>query len=340
MGPTRATSRPTQHRLDVLRSSLMLGGGFCVIGYWQTLRHQLRRLRRRQDLGLDRVPAAVRVPPALLTPTAGAPALGDGGPDDADPASRPSSADHWFEALADHLGAAYLRYSFTKGTEQEVGFLVDALGLEPGEPGARRRLRPGPPRPRPGRAGHRGASASTSPQRFVDARPRGRARRASPSSGSTPARCAFDGEFDAVISLCQGAFGLAGGPGAATATAGRPRRRRARRHGPRAAARAAAWPSRAFSRLLPGAVPRGHRRASTPRAGVNHERTELRDARRARRPRTTCGPRASRPGSCGCWPAAPGSRSSDLWSVTPGAYAARRARPRPPGVPAGRPRGR
>ena len=40
--------------------------------------------------------------------------------------------DHWFEDLADHLGSAYLRYSFTKGTEQEVDFLVDALGLGPG----------------------------------------------------------------------------------------------------------------------------------------------------------------------------------------------------------------
>ena len=40
---------------------------------------------------------------------------------------------HWFEEIADHLGPAYLRYSFTKGTEQEVGFLVDALGLETGE---------------------------------------------------------------------------------------------------------------------------------------------------------------------------------------------------------------
>ncbi|MGH9024281.1 MAG: class I SAM-dependent methyltransferase, partial [Acidimicrobiia bacterium] len=35
--------------------------------------------------------------------------------------------------MADHLGAAYLRYSFTKGTEQEVSFLVDALGLAPGQ---------------------------------------------------------------------------------------------------------------------------------------------------------------------------------------------------------------
>ena len=39
---------------------------------------------------------------------------------------------HWFEPLADYLGAAYLRYSFTYGTEQEVDFLLDALGLGPG----------------------------------------------------------------------------------------------------------------------------------------------------------------------------------------------------------------
>jgi SAM-dependent methyltransferase len=36
---------------------------------------------------------------------------------------------HFFEDVADHAGAAYLRYSFTKGTEQEVRFLVDALEL-------------------------------------------------------------------------------------------------------------------------------------------------------------------------------------------------------------------
>jgi hypothetical protein len=27
---------------------------------------------------------------------------------------------HWFEPVADHLGDAYLRYSFTKGTRQEI----------------------------------------------------------------------------------------------------------------------------------------------------------------------------------------------------------------------------
>ncbi|MCU1399766.1 MAG: putative methyltransferase, partial [Acidimicrobiales bacterium] len=39
---------------------------------------------------------------------------------------------HWFEPLADHMGPAYLRYSFTKGTRQEVEFLVGALDLRPG----------------------------------------------------------------------------------------------------------------------------------------------------------------------------------------------------------------
>ena len=37
--------------------------------------------------------------------------------------------DHWFEGLADHMGEAYLNYSFTKGTEQEVDYLVSALTL-------------------------------------------------------------------------------------------------------------------------------------------------------------------------------------------------------------------
>lgn len=37
--------------------------------------------------------------------------------------------DHWFEDIADRLGSAYLRYSFTKGTSQEVDFIVAETGL-------------------------------------------------------------------------------------------------------------------------------------------------------------------------------------------------------------------
>ena len=44
----------------------------------------------------------------------------------------PQGPDHWFEELADHMGAAYLRYSFTKGTVKEVDELLRRVPLEPG----------------------------------------------------------------------------------------------------------------------------------------------------------------------------------------------------------------
>jgi SAM-dependent methyltransferase len=37
-----------------------------------------------------------------------------------------------FAAIAEHARSAYLRYSFTKGTSQEVAFLADIAGLAPG----------------------------------------------------------------------------------------------------------------------------------------------------------------------------------------------------------------
>ena len=39
---------------------------------------------------------------------------------------------HWFEELADHMGVAYLRYSFTKGTVKEVDELLRRVPLDPG----------------------------------------------------------------------------------------------------------------------------------------------------------------------------------------------------------------
>lgn len=121
------------------------------------------------------------------------------------PENEGSGREHW-EGLADHLGRAYLRYSFTMGTVQEVDHLVGALGLQPGH----RVLDVGCG---PGRHAHElarrgmvvhGVDIS---QTFVDLA----IEHAPP--GATFERLdaramAFDAEFDAVICLCQGAFGV------------------------------------------------------------------------------------------------------------------------------------
>jgi SAM-dependent methyltransferase len=114
--------------------------------------------------------------------------------------------DHWFEPIADHLGGAYLRYSFTKGTRQEVDFLGAALGFEPGM----RVLDVGCG---PGRHAHAFAELGLEvhgvdiSERFVEI-----AREGAPASATferLDARALpFDAEFDAAICLCQGAFGL------------------------------------------------------------------------------------------------------------------------------------
>lgn len=119
-----------------------------------------------------------------------------------------SERDHWFEDVADHLGGAYLRYSFTKGTEQEVAFLVEELGLEPGMRVLDVGCGPGRHAQALARRGIEVHGIDIS-DRFVEL-----ARAAAPS-GATFERLdarhlAFEAEFDAAISLCQGAFGLAG----------------------------------------------------------------------------------------------------------------------------------
>ena len=122
--------------------------------------------------------------------------------------------EHWFEAVAEHAGPAYLRYSFTKGTAQEVDFLVDVLGLEPGMRVLDVGCGPGRHSNELARRGVAVHGVDIS-QRFVDIA-QAAASVANGSTGATFERIdaralPFDAEFDAAISLCQGAFGLLGG---------------------------------------------------------------------------------------------------------------------------------
>jgi SAM-dependent methyltransferase len=142
---------------------------------------------------------------------------------------------HWFEELADHMGAAYLRYSFTLGTAQEIDALVDALGLSPGDLVLDVGCGPGRHVLELARRGIRSLGVDVS-ERFVqvgrelataegldhlvrftrlDARSLGRAVHDgelwdTSEEGGSGSPAGFDG-FDAAVSLCQGAFGL-GGP--------------------------------------------------------------------------------------------------------------------------------
>jgi SAM-dependent methyltransferase len=112
-----------------------------------------------------------------------------------------------FEPVGDHAGSAYLRYSFTKGTEQEVAFLVDELGLSPGS----RVLDVGCG---PGR--HAAALRARGIETVGIDISVGLLRAAGP--GNWVRADARDepfgrGSFDAAFSVCQGGFGLLGGAG-------------------------------------------------------------------------------------------------------------------------------
>lgn len=252
-----------------------------------------------------------------------------------DPKSGAGPERHWFEDVADHLGPAYLRYSFTKGTSQEVSFLVDALGLEPGMTVLDVGCGPGRHSVELAKRGIRAIGIDIS-ERFVEvARElatsegvaelvefhRGDARRMV-GDERVDASVRAGGAIDAAISLCQGAFGLGGPP-----AHGDPQN---------------LGPDSAVLLGIRSALPPGGRLAVSAfssyfqvkwleetdafaaAGAVNHETTELRDDDGVRVDSelwTTCyTPRELRLLAERC-----DLRVDDVWSVSPGEY--RRAEP-------------
>jgi SAM-dependent methyltransferase len=124
----------------------------------------------------------------------------------------PKPSRDWFNPIAAFLGPAYLRNAFTKGTEQEVEFLVDALGLESGQRVLDVGCGPGRHALALARRGVGVVGVDLSPEFVELARDAAAAEDVPASFDVLDVRdLAYDGEFDAAICLCQGGFGLLGG---------------------------------------------------------------------------------------------------------------------------------
>ena len=220
-----------------------------------------------------------------------------------------SEPDHW-EGLADRLGSAYLRYSFTKGTAQEVEFLIAQLGLRPGM--AVLDVGCGPGRHAYALA-ERGIEVTgvDIAQRFIDLAAEHAPPGAKFARGDARA-LGFDQQFDAAISLCQGGMGLGGVDPIGSDLAVLEGMRRSVRPGGRVAV--SAFNAYFQVRWLEDTD------TFDAATGVNHENTEIRTETGSAEPAelwTTC----STPRELRLLFAAAGLDVDQIWSVEPGKYA-------------------
>lgn len=114
--------------------------------------------------------------------------------------------DHWFEDLADHMGEAYDRYAHTKGTVQEADHVIAALGLRPGHRVLDVGCGTGRHANELARRGIEVHGIDIS-QRFIDLAGAAAVPLATFERGDARSM-GFESEFDSVICLCQGAFGM------------------------------------------------------------------------------------------------------------------------------------
>ena len=125
-----------------------------------------------------------------------------------------SDRDHWFEDLASHMKDAYLRYSFTKGTTQEVDFIIETTGAKVGSAFIDVGCGPGRHSVELARRGMQVTGIDVS-QDFIEIAQRSAAAEylSNANFQRLDARdlinhASLHAKFDFAICLCQGAFGL------------------------------------------------------------------------------------------------------------------------------------